>query len=116
MNITVLQGSLSREPQERTMPAGGEVVEYEVRVQVDERRTETVPVVWHDAPPSAASLSAGAEVTVVGRVRRRFFRSGGTTQSRTEVVAEVVVSTRSKRRVTAAVDRAVEQLNGLVRV
>ncbi len=116
MNIAVLQGKLSREPQARRMPAGGEVIEYEVRVRLDERRTETVPVVWHDAPQSAASLSAGTEVMVVGRVRRRFFRAGGATQSRTEVVAEVVVSSRSRRRVTAAVDHAVQELQGLARV
>ncbi|MDQ6698119.1 MAG: single-stranded DNA-binding protein [Actinomycetota bacterium] len=116
MNIAVLQGSLSREPQARVMPAGGEVIEYEVRVRVDERRTETVPVVWHEAPVSAATLSAGTEVTVIGRVRRRFFRAGGATQSRTEVVAELVVSSRSRRRVTAAVDRAVDELQGMVRV
>ncbi len=116
MNIAVLQGSLSKEPLVRLMPAGGEVVEYDVRVRVDERRTTTVPVVWHDAPASAASLTADTEVTVIGRVHRRFFRAGGATQSRTEVVADVVLSTRSRRRVTAAVDRAVEELQGLVRV
>ena len=31
---------------------------------------------------------------MVGRVRRRFFRAGGVTQSRTEVVADEVVPTR----------------------
>jgi single-strand DNA-binding protein len=36
-------------------------------------------------------------VLVVGHVRRRFFRAGGATQSRTEIVAHKVVrSTRVK--------------------
>jgi single-strand DNA-binding protein len=116
MNVVVLQGSLSREPQERQMPSGGEVIEYEVRIRAEERGAEIVPVVWHEAPRSAVGLSAGTEVTVVGRVRRRFFRSGGVSQSRTEVVAEVVLSSRSKRRVTAAVEEALQELQGLVRV
>lgn len=106
MNVVVLQGTLSRDPQERVLPSGGAVVEYEVRFQLDERRTETVPVVWYDGPPRAAALASGTEVVVVGRVRRRFFRSGGATQARTEVVAETVVSSRSRRRVQAALDRA----------
>lgn len=98
------------------MPSGGLVTEYEVRIQVDERHTETVPAVWHDAPAAAASFAAGTEITVVGRVRRRFFRSGGATQSRTEVVVRSMSATRSKRRVAVAVDGAMEELQGLVRV
>lgn len=110
MNVVVLQGTLSQEPRERLLPAGGVVVEYEVRVRVDERRSETVPVVWHDAPRRAVSHAAGTEVFVTGRVRRRFFRTGGATQARTEVVAEAVVSRRSKRRVAVALDRAVQRV------
>jgi single-strand DNA-binding protein len=45
---------------------------------------------------------SGTDVLVVGRVRRRFFRAGGVTQSRTEVVASAVVPLRR----TAAVRRA----------
>ena len=43
---------------------------------------------------------------VVGRVRRRFFRAGGGTQSRTEVVAEAVVNARHAKRAAAALQRA----------
>ena len=42
--------------------------------------------------------SAGADVVVLGSVRRRFFRAGGATQSRTEVVAEKVVAAPGPRR------------------
>jgi single-strand DNA-binding protein len=38
-------------------------------------------------------------VVVVGSVRRRFFRVGGATQSRTEVVADRVVAARRAREV-----------------
>jgi hypothetical protein len=43
---------------------------------------------------------------VVGRVRRRFFKTPGGTQSRTEVVAEAVIPARQAKRARAAVDRA----------
>jgi single-strand DNA-binding protein len=50
----------------------------------------------------------------VGRVRRRFFRAGGYTQSRTEVVAENVLRTRQAKQVRAAVDRAARDLEDLL--
>ena len=43
---------------------------------------------------------------MVGSVRRRFFRAGGTTQSRTEVVAEKVLPARRGRDVRRALDAA----------
>lgn len=67
------------------------MVAYEVTVARGGERSETVPVVWLDPPASAADRAAGERVVVVGRVRRRFFRAGGSTQSRTEVVADVIV-------------------------
>mgnify|MGYP003704667129 FL=1 len=57
----------------------------------------SVPVVWFD-PSSPPLLDAGSEVLVRGTVRRRFFRSGGGTQSRTEVLAEEVVDLADRRR------------------
>ena len=47
---------------------------------------------------------------MVGRVRRRFFRAGGGTQSRTEVVATTAIPTRR----AAAIDKALRAaLEGL---
>ncbi len=77
----------------------------------DAARAESVPVVWRDAPPAAAALVAGDEVVVVGHVARRFFRAGGATQSRTEVVAEVVLPARQGRRIQAALERAAGELS-----
>jgi single-strand DNA-binding protein len=92
MNVAILRGALSRPPEVRQLPSGDLLVSYEVTVPGEgERRAESVPVVWPAAPAKAAELDADAEVVVVGRVRRRFFRAGGVTQSRTEVVAERVV-------------------------
>jgi single-strand DNA-binding protein len=63
-------------------------------------------VVWFDAPASAGDYDVDEKVVVVGRVRRRFFQAGGTTQSRTEVVAEAVVPARQAKRAQAAVEKA----------
>jgi single-strand DNA-binding protein len=62
--------------------------------------------VWHGAPGKAGDYDAGDEIVVVGRVRRRFFRSGGATQSRTEVVVDALVPARqAKRAATLVSDR-----------
>lgn len=98
MNVVVLQGSLSRPPATRALPSGDLLVTYEVTVQPAEgARAETVPVCWFDAPAGAADLPVDEEVVVCGRVRRRFFRAGGATQSRVEVVASKVVPRRQAK-------------------
>jgi single-strand DNA-binding protein len=117
MNLTILRGALSRPPELRTLPSGDVLVAYEVTVPASgDRRAESVPVVWFDAPAAAGTLDPDTEVVVVGRVRRRFFRAGGSTQSRTEVVAEQVVPARqakkTERLVGAALATAEEVLLG----
>jgi single-strand DNA-binding protein len=98
MNVVVLRGSLSRPPSTRVLPSGDQLVTYEVTVRSEEgERAETVPVSWFEAPPAAADLAVDDEVVVCGRVRRRFFRAGGSTQSRVEVVAARVIPARQAR-------------------
>ena len=46
----------------------------------------------------------------MGSVRRRFFRTSGATQSRTEVVADEVVPVTRRRQVTKLMATATEQL------
>ena len=112
MNVVMLQGTLSRAPEERHLASGDRVVGYEVSVPSPEGRAESVPVVWFDPPAAGSKLEAGSEVVVTGRVRRRFFRVGGATQSRTEVVASVVVNRRS-RRAKEAVNHAIDAVERL---
>jgi hypothetical protein len=76
------------------------------------RRAESVPVAWFEPPAAASSLKVGDDVVVVGRVRRRFFRAGGATASRTEVVAAAVVPARAPARVRTAIARCVTELEG----
>ena len=96
-NIAVIVGRLARPAEERALPSGDRLVSYEVTVPRESGRAESVPVVWFDAPASAAVLDVDEKVVVIGRVRRRFFRGAAGTQSRTEVVADKVIPTRSKR-------------------
>ena len=110
MNIVVLQGALSRPPESRDLPSGDRLVTYEVTTRSPDRPADSVPVVWFEAPARAVQLEAGAEVVVAGRVRRRFYRAGGATLSRTEVVAHVVVPARQRKRAAAAVAAAVTAL------
>jgi single-strand DNA-binding protein len=105
MNIVILRGVLARPPEERELPSGDRIVTYEVAVPSPLGRTETVPVVW--TPPAGRGWwDAGEAVLVTGRVRRRFFRAGGATQSRTEVVADRVVRGGDARRARRAVEQA----------
>ena len=75
-------------------------------------RAESVPVAWFEPPSSASAMGAGDDVVVVGRVRRRFFRAGGATASRTEVVAAAVVPARAPARVRRAMAPLLTQLTG----
>jgi len=112
MNVVVLEGTLSRAPKSRTLPSGSRLVSYEVTTR-DAAGTCTVPVAWFDPPAAATALQAGDAVTVVGRVRRRFFQAGARTQSRTEVVASEIVATRRAARARRAVARAAGLLAGV---
>jgi single-strand DNA-binding protein len=113
LNMVTLLGRLARPAEERLLPSGDRMVILEVTVTRAGERAESVPVVWFDPPPSAADLDVDTAVVVVGRVRRRFFRAGGTTQSRTEVVADRVVPARQHKRVRAALADAMGRLEAL---
>jgi len=106
MNVVTLRGRLSRPAEERQLPSGDRLVQLELTVARPGDKAESVPVVCFDAPASVAGLDVDDEIVVVGRVRRRFFRTGGATQSRTEVVADQVVPSRYTKKAAAAIERA----------
>lgn len=112
MNIVALRGRLARPGEQRLLPSGDRLLSLDVTVPRAGERAESVPVVWFSAP-AAAAFDTDDEVVVVGRVRRRFFRAGGVTQSRTEVVADVVLAARQVRRVETALGRAQAALSAL---
>ena len=111
LNSVVLSGRLVRPAETQVLPSESVLVRLEVRVdQPDGGPADTVPVVWFDPPAWPATLDAGAEVVVVGRVRRRFFRVGGATQSRTEVVVERAARAGARRRAAQLVAGAASTL------
>ena len=115
-NLAVLRGLVGSEPVTRELPSGGTVVQFDVSTTVDvgdKPSKVSVPVSWVDPPQKGLEpLEHGLEVVVVGTVRRRFFRVGGNTQSRTEVVVDAVVPARRVKQaqalVTASATRLVE--------
>ena len=109
-NLTILVGVLSRDAELRTLPSGDRLVALELTIRREGEPAESVPVAWPDAPDSAAGWAAGQEVLVIGRVRRRLFTAGGSTQSRTEVVTRRVVPTQRKAAASKALDAAVGSL------
>lgn len=90
-NVVLLRGTLCRPAATTELPSGDRLLGLEVSTRPPSGRVETVPVCMSDPPAWACDLDTGAEVAVLGRVRRRFFRAGGATQSRTEVVASRLV-------------------------
>jgi single-strand DNA-binding protein len=105
-NLAVLRGVVTSEPKVRELPSGSTVTNVEVTTRTD-RATASVPVVVHDR---AVAVAAGDEVLVIGIVQRRFFRAGGATQSRTEVVADRIVRANRRR----SVDRALSAVATLL--
>jgi single-strand DNA-binding protein len=115
INLTIVRGTLSRPPSERQLPSGDSIVAFEVTVRPEVGPADSVPVSWTGAPGSCLGWSRGDEVVVLGRVRRRFFKAGGVTQSRTEVAASSVAHVRQKAKVRQAVEIAraeVEAVSG----
>lgn len=110
MNVSVIQGRLSSRPTQRVLPSGDCVTQLEVSVYREKAANDTVPVAWINAPKNAEQLDIGTEVLVLGRVRRRFFRAGGFTQSRTEVVAEKVQPFRRNQQAEKLLARARDRL------
>lgn len=83
-----------------------------VAVRYDPEIHESPTAALRHAPNGVENPTANVEVDtellVVGTVRRRFFRAGGSTQSRTEVVADKVVIIGDDKRSQRVAMRAVD--------
>jgi single-strand DNA-binding protein len=114
-NVVVLRGHISRAPEERELPSGDHLTTLDVTVPAGSGhgasgRAELVPVAWIGAPGWLGRLEPGSEVVVVGRVRRRFFRSGAGLQSRTEVIVDHGAPARQASRCEVVLRRAFDAL------
>ncbi len=99
MSVTIIYGVVVSPPVHRINDMGTSF-ELDVRSRAMSGQTVSVSVVMTGELPEVAE---GDVVLVVGSARRRFFRSGGVTVSRTEVQAtsiSVNPDKRKRRRVT----------------
>lgn len=114
LNMVIVIGKLARPLQVRSLPSGISLACFDVQVARGDDSTDTVPVALFEAADSVREWKAGLDLLVIGRVRRRFFRIGGGTQSRTEVVAEVALPLGQVDGVRSALTKAGTALAGLV--
>ena len=105
VNLAVLRGTVSSPPDVRVLPSDTVLAQLQLTTRL-EAETLSLPVaVWNPAQ-WVEGLEPGAEVVVVGRVRRRFFKAAGAAASRVEVEADVVSRAGDRRLVEAALRRA----------
>lgn len=112
MNTVAIRGTLSRAPRLRELPSGDRLAQLEVTTPLAGGGATSVPVVVASPSGRVLDLPSGAEVLVVGSVQRRFFRAGGATQSRTEVVAAALTEVRRTREARRLLQRAADELLG----
>jgi single-stranded DNA-binding protein len=106
INIVVLVGEVTSPPVSRELPSGSVVSTFDIATVTSTGRV-SVPISLEGETEAAV---VGAEVCVVGLVRRRFFRSGASVASRTEVVAQSVIPVRRRAQVRKAVGAATENI------
>jgi single-strand DNA-binding protein len=109
MNVVILSGQLSSDPRCTELPTGELRWSLDLTTSLVEGNC-TVPVSWHGTLPSD-QWCAGSVLCVVGHARRRFFRVGGITQSRTEVLAQSIIQVGPRSSPTVALRRAMRVLD-----
>jgi single-strand DNA-binding protein len=112
LNMVVVVGKLAKPLQIRNLPSGLLLACFDLQVVRSDESADTVPVALFNSGDEMPNWPTGQALLAVGRVRRRFFRVGGATQSRTEVVAEKVLPILEKddvRRVLAEASQVLAQ-------
>ena len=101
VNCVVLRGTVTNDPEVRELSSGKVVTTLNLSTTTG-AGTWSVPVSFEGT--LANTIVEGSDVVVVGGVRRRFFRTGGSVQSRTEVSASKVVASRKRATARRLVD------------
>jgi single-strand DNA-binding protein len=109
MNVVVLNGTVRAEP-ELVEVAGTTLCCFDLVCDSPIGRGG-VPVRWELGEGRAPV--AGERVMIVGEVRRRFFRSGSATASRTEVSPIDLAVQPTGRRTRSLLANALERLNAV---
>lgn len=94
LNLIILCGRLSTDPELRVFESGSKLMRYlvTVRSECPTRRVDVVPVTLWDPPQELIDNPGekGGRVWVCGSVQRRFWEAPDGRRSRIEVVAEQV--------------------------
>ena len=92
LNLVVLSGRLSAEPEVRVFESGARLVRYLVTVRnAPPRRVDVIPVTLWDPTEDQTEAERGQRIWIAGSVQRRFWEEGtGGRRSRLEVIAENV--------------------------
>lgn len=115
INLVVIRGECAAPPEVRVLESGRRLASIAVRVRADGVRTSSVPVTVWEPAAWIEDLPEGAEVVVVGGVRRRFFRTAaGGAGTRVDVEAAYVGRAGQRRQVAAALKRAEQVLDTLM--
>jgi single-strand DNA-binding protein len=112
LNLAVVRGQCSSPAAVRVLESGQALAQLQVTTRAHDQALSVPIAVW-DPPGWVEALDTGDEVVVLGRVRRRFFRTASGTASRVELEAELVARPRDRRRVAAARRRIEEALSPL---
>jgi single-stranded DNA-binding protein len=113
VNLSVVCGPCSTAPEIRVLGSGARLATLSIRCPGDGERATSVPVTVWDPPAWVETLEPGESVVVVGRLRRRFYQRPGGVGSRVDVEAELVGRARDRRRIEAALRRALATLESL---
>jgi hypothetical protein len=116
VNLGVLCGPCSAPPELRVLESGTRLATLAIRCpagsSTDERVTSVPVTVW-DPPAWLETIEAGDVLVVVGRLRRRFYQRPGGVGSRVDVEAELIGRARDRRRIDAALRKALAALEAL---
>jgi single-strand DNA-binding protein len=109
-NIVIVRAVINRVPESRVLASGDDVLAFDMTIRAEGGPAESVPVIWTNPPAAAHNLAEGDDVVVLGAIRRRFFRSGGTTASRTELNASRIVPAGARAKVRSVLESVLGSL------
>ncbi len=95
MNFCVVQGLVVGEPRIAELPSGETALSFDVQTHGENRAS--VPVEWTGSASSMPTVQTDYAVAVVGTVARRFYRAGGSIQTRVYISPETIVVRQPKR-------------------
>ena len=115
LNLVVVRGECSGPAELRELESGRRLAALSVRAPGPDGRSTSVPVTVWEPAAWVEDLAEGADVIVVGAVRRRFFRTAvGGAAARVDVEAVFIGRAGQRRQLDAALRRTQETLDLLL--